>query len=273
MLKIGTFSKLCRVPIKTLRYYDEIGLLAPMQIDPSTGYRLYAIEQVQRLNRILVLKDLGFNLEQIRIMLDEPLSPEALRGMLRLRQAEAARQLESTQTRLDRIAYRLRLIEQENQMPDYEVVLKTSGPMRVAALRRILPEYGHFGELYQALTNALARAGVAPAGPAISIGHDEEYKESEVDMEAAVEIEEGAGPAGTELATRTLPAEMVAATIHRGAYNELSAAYTALMAWIRANGYQACGPNREIYLQGPGEGRVPEDTITEIQIPVRKNEP
>ncbi|MBM3146155.1 MAG: MerR family transcriptional regulator, partial [Chloroflexi bacterium] len=59
MLKIGDFSKLSRVSVKTLRYYDGIGLLKPLQVDRFTAYRYYSYEQLPRLNRILALKDLG----------------------------------------------------------------------------------------------------------------------------------------------------------------------------------------------------------------------
>ena len=64
MIKIGFFSKLSQVPVKTLRYYDQIGLLKPDKIDAHTGYRYYSISQLRRLNRILALKDLGFSLDQ-----------------------------------------------------------------------------------------------------------------------------------------------------------------------------------------------------------------
>jgi hypothetical protein len=72
MMKIGDFSKLSRVSIKTLRYYDEMGLLKPISIDGSTGYRSYAASQLPRLNRILALKDLGFSLQQIGQTGDAP---------------------------------------------------------------------------------------------------------------------------------------------------------------------------------------------------------
>ncbi|MFN2147868.1 MAG: MerR family DNA-binding transcriptional regulator, partial [Anaerolineales bacterium] len=53
MIRIGDFSRLSRVSIKTLRYYDEVGLLKPAHVDSSTGYRYYLYEQLPRLNRIL----------------------------------------------------------------------------------------------------------------------------------------------------------------------------------------------------------------------------
>ncbi|HBK59780.1 MAG TPA: MerR family transcriptional regulator, partial [Firmicutes bacterium] len=88
MLKIGDFSRLSLVSVKTLRYYDELGLLKPSRVHDFTGYRYYTAEQLPRLNRILALKDLGLSLEQIGVLLNKEVSSEELRGMLRLKQAE-----------------------------------------------------------------------------------------------------------------------------------------------------------------------------------------
>ena len=88
MFKIGEFSRLVQVPVPTLRYYDEVGLLKPIEVDRFTGYRYYSADQLPRLNRILALKGLGFTLEQIAEVLAEGLSPEQMRGMFRLRHAQ-----------------------------------------------------------------------------------------------------------------------------------------------------------------------------------------
>ena len=66
MFLTGEFSKISRVSKRLLHHYDEIGLLKPAHIDPSTGYRYYSANQLSRLNRILALKDLGLSLEQMR---------------------------------------------------------------------------------------------------------------------------------------------------------------------------------------------------------------
>ena len=75
MLKIGEFAHLSQVTVRTLRYYDEIGLLRPAHVDPWTGYRYYSQDQLSRLHRILTLKDLGLSLEQIEPLLDDDLPP------------------------------------------------------------------------------------------------------------------------------------------------------------------------------------------------------
>ena len=80
MFRIGDFSRLTRVSMKTLRHYDVIGLFKPAYVDPFTDYRYYTFDQLPRLNRILALRGLGFPLENIRQMLDDNLSAEALHG-------------------------------------------------------------------------------------------------------------------------------------------------------------------------------------------------
>ena len=70
MFSIGEFARLGAVSIRTLRHYDEIGLLPPAEVDPVTGYRFYSAKQLRQLNRIVALKDLGLTLGQIRQLLD-----------------------------------------------------------------------------------------------------------------------------------------------------------------------------------------------------------
>lgn len=66
MLRIGEFSKLTGVPIRTLRYYDEIDLFKPAEIDLFTDYRYYKEEQVADLELINKLKSVGFTLDEIK---------------------------------------------------------------------------------------------------------------------------------------------------------------------------------------------------------------
>lgn len=113
MLKIGDFSKKAHVSVKTIRYYDDVGLLKPAWSDRFTGYRYYRLDQIGRLNRILALKDLGFSLDQIKYILQGDISLEELRGMIRLKHAELERHIISEQARLRRIEARLQQIERE----------------------------------------------------------------------------------------------------------------------------------------------------------------
>ncbi len=69
MFRIGEFSKLVQVSIRMLRYYDEVGLLTPAEVDKWTGHRLYSVKQIQRLNKILYLRDSGLNVSEIALAL------------------------------------------------------------------------------------------------------------------------------------------------------------------------------------------------------------
>ncbi len=266
MFKIGDFSKLSRVSVKALRYYDELGLLEPARVDDSTGYRYYAAGQLPRLNRILAFKDLGFSLEQIAELLDERLPPAQLRGMLLMKQAEIRQRMQSENALLQRVEARLQLIEQEESMSTHDVVIKQVEPALVASVRDTLPSYPEVGRLIGEVYAYLGSLGMG--GMCGALWYDPEYKERDVDGEGVVFIDRPV-PASGRVKVYTLPAETMACLVHHGSYRTLMQAYGALVPWIEANGYTITGPNREIYLQG-GDRQDDESYVTELQFPVEK---
>jgi predicted transcriptional regulator YdeE/DNA-binding transcriptional MerR regulator len=273
MLKIGDFSKLAQVSVKTLRHYGRLGLLKPAWVDRFTGYRYYSLDQLPRLNRVLALKDLGFSLEQIGELLREDLPIDELRGMMRLKRAEMERHIQAEQARLARIEARLMQIERGGAMPAYEVVLKPVLPQRVVGIRDVVVGYHDmerlFGELYAYLrTHATT---VEPIEPGIAIYYDAEYLDRGIDAEAAVPLLKSL-PASPRTIVHELPGvENMACAISRGGPQSetLPEARNALTAWIEANGYRVVGPNRDVYLERQ-ESRPATDTVTEVQFPVQR---
>ena len=162
MLKIGEFSKLAQVSVKTLRYYDELGLLRPDWVDRYTGYRYYALQQLPRLNRILALRELGFSLVQIAHLLREDLPPSELQRLMKLRQVELEHQVQAEQARLARVAARLRQIELEGRQPRYEVLVKPVQPCQVAGIRDTIAGYGDIGSLVGELRSYLQGRASTP---------------------------------------------------------------------------------------------------------------
>ena len=132
MISIGDFARLGRVSVRMLRHYDTLGLLRPEYVDPNSGYRFYRPAQLRRLNRIVALKDLGLRLDQVRAIIDEQVTGDQLRAMLRLRQAELEAQILDGRHRLARVQARLRLIDAEETMTYPDVITKTV-PTTVAA--------------------------------------------------------------------------------------------------------------------------------------------
>jgi effector-binding domain-containing protein len=270
MFKIGEFSKLSLVPVKTLRYYDEIGLVRPEHVDRFTGYRYYTAEQLPRINRVLAFKDLGFALEQVAQLLDGDLSPEHMRAILAMKQAELERRVQDEQERLARVAWRLSQIQQEGTMPTHEMVIKQVEPQLVAAVRDTVPHYPDVGRLINEVYAHLGRAGAHGTTCAV-VYHDGEYREQDVDAEGVVFLEKPVA-AGERVKIYELPAATVASTVHHGGYSGLTGAYRELMGWISASGYTIVGPEREIYHRGPATpgDQNDADCVTEIQFPVEK---
>ena len=269
MLKIGDFSCLSQVSIKTLRYYDERGLLSPASIDPETGYRFYSASQLSRLHRILALRDFGFSLEQIATCLKETVTAEQMRGMLLLRQAEQQLRVEEESDRLGRLESRIRLIEQETSMSQ-EVVLKRVPKQWVASVRETIANYPSVPSLYQRVVHGLG-AGMAQQIMSFAIWHDPEYKESDIDAEAGFYLHQ---PVEGAEAVRVyeLPEVTVASIIHTGPYRRLKEAYDALLRWISSNGYQISAPPRELYVHVTMPVTVDDESyVTEIQVPIGKS--
>jgi DNA-binding transcriptional MerR regulator/predicted transcriptional regulator YdeE len=277
MIKIGEFSKLVQVPVATLRYYDQVGLLKPVAIDQWSGYRFYSASQLPRLHRILALKGLGFSLEQIGAVLDEGLTPEQIRGMLRLRHAQISQQLADAQIQLREVEVRLDQIEREDQLPRYDVMLKHVQPTLVALVRAILPGHSDSGSLFGEVYDAIGEHVPAALGPhpgqggqTMVLWYDTEFKDREVDGAAAF-ILRCPVPERGRMRVQELPAATMATTVHHGSYATLGQAHEAILTWIDANGYRIAGPDREVYLYNSTPIRLDDPSyVTELQYPVEK---
>jgi DNA-binding transcriptional MerR regulator len=255
MFKIGEFSRLGRVSIRMLRHYDQLGLLAPSQTDPFTGYRYYSADQLPRLNRILALRDLGFSLEQIAGMLDDNLTTEQLLGILKVKRAEVEGQLVLERQKLDRLEARIRQISSPQTYDTFDVILRDTEPLLVAACREAAPDDEHIQQMFDRLEVYVAQFDGARADkPPLSIYYDNEYRDKDMDVEVAVPLAY-AIPDTEQIRVRELPRlSGVASVVHVGEYSTIYLAYNALLAWIEAHQFQMTGPIREIYIRYGAEG-------------------
>lgn len=276
MLKIRDFARLGEVSMTTLRYYDEIGLLKPVRVDPETGYRFYTVDQLPYLHRILALKDLGLGLAQIVEILNKGVSSEALQGMLQLRRADLQQHIRAEQEQLARIEARLKYLEQGGDVPAYEVILKSVKPTTAVSLRLSWAEIARKEEYASALLDLAKQHDVKPLDYLTVFYHEsgdgganESKDELEItlpvhpyDADTLVERSEG------RLTRSELPAvPRMASTLHRGSPYNLFEVLQALGNWMEANGYTIIGPSRGVHLQR--EGSL-DDYLTEIQFPVEK---
>ncbi|MBN2086229.1 MAG: MerR family transcriptional regulator [Anaerolineales bacterium] len=273
MLRIGDFSRIARVSVQTLRYYDDLGLLNPIEVDRFTGYRYYAFDQLPRLHRILALKDLGLTLEEIARLLQNEPSTEQLMGMLRLKEIELKERVDEELHRLERVRSRLRQMDEEQIMPNYEVVLKKLDPQKVAGVRGKIPSYPEQFPLWHELGALLSEKKIPTSGACLTLYYSEE---PDIDAEVCEPVARDYPDAGS-VKFHTLPAvEQAACVVHHGPFTTIGDAYGFLAKWIEASGYECIGPVREVYLRSPkqeeGEHANQNDpeTVTEIQFPVKK---
>jgi effector-binding domain-containing protein len=223
-----------------------------------------------QLHRIVALKEMGLSLEEIARLLRDDISIVHILDLLHVKQDEQKRKLEVEAERLKRVEDWLVDVEKEGKMPDYEIVIKKIAPQKVVSLRKVIPDYGHIGELFQKLDPYLAKSGGQMMGPPMVIYYDEGFKDKDADVELIFPVLKDI-PSKGEIVCKELPGvERVAATIHKGAYNKVGSAYTALGKWIETNGYQTVGPCREIYFTDPRANTPLNEYITEVQMPIVK---
>ena len=266
MYGIGTVARLAQVSVRTLRHYDDLGLLKPARVDPLTGYRHYTPDQVLRLHRILVLRDLGMPLSEIGQLIDDDVTVEQLRGILRLRQAEARVRLAAQTEQLRRVEIRLAQLE-EGPVADYDVIVKRLEPMRVIALSENLAgaeEIGAAcGRMYPRLHAGLAQHRVEFDGLSLALYEDTADEDLPLRLTTALRVPAGVAIEGDGLTTIDVPAvERAATTVVRGAPDRFPDAFRALHEWIDRAGEQATSFERELYIDCDG----PRDTwVTELE--------
>lgn len=280
MFKIGEFSRFSRVSVKMLRHYDELGLLKPAWVDPDTNYRYYSADQLSRLNRIVALKDLGFRLEQIGVILDGAVSVEQIRGMLKLRREELAQVLRETAVQLNQVETRLKQLEQSEAVPLSEVVLRAVSPQMMAAIRQTIHQDSRtITDLFEELETYVAQYKARASLPPLLIYHDAEFAEQSEDVEVMVPIEKPVPTNGRFTIHELTGHDTVATLIHTGRYDGLPHAFAQLLRWIEHNQYTIIGPTRELYLRfGASQHAytLPDvyltqnaaEFVTELQIPV-----
>jgi DNA-binding transcriptional MerR regulator len=287
MLKIGEFAQLSQVTVKTLHYYDEVGLLKPAQIDPFTNYRYYTVEQLPRIHRIMALKELGLSLEQIGLMLDEDLPAEQIGGMLRLLQAQTQQQIRETQQKLAMIAFRLHLIEAEADFPELDVVVKPLEAMHSLSVFVPRPPtldaaYQQMGTVANALRKAIQDGRIHSTGKGIDKFYGDTILESTALTYERHELLHGVTETQADIEIKGIghffvkeePAVAAAVTLMLSAVDQghLAAVEkaTLLRRWAVAQGYKTADYIRFFNYRGPLQTLNRDEFVFEAQLPVEK---
>jgi DNA-binding transcriptional MerR regulator len=274
VFRIGDFSRIARVSCRLLRYYDELGLLKPAIVGRETGYRFYSASQLSRLNRILVLKELGLSLEQIGRIIDDNVSPTELRAMLLIRRTDVEQAVAAESDRLRQIEARIAQIDSEGQLAVDDVIIRPEPAHRILTVRTTLPSFSAAREVIRQLVQHVPRqVPKATLGPLIAIAHSPEFEPDTLDVELGYVLNGGLdAPArladGTAMQVRELPgAERMAACVRVGPPEQAHLITAKIGQFVEAQGCSLAGPSREVFLQPPRVDRM-EDAVVEMQFPI-----
>lgn len=262
MLSIGMFAQIGQVTHRMLRHWDTAGLLTPAHVDPYSGYRSYDPSQLQRLHQIVALRDLGFGLEEISLILDQGATAGKIAELLHIRQAQVEAEHQLATQRLADVQRRLQLISKENLMSHIEIIHKPLPAVRLAAGRFTVAEQpqiaGRIGPLFdriaqslqgQSLATPIAQYNGTEDGVEVIAGYATSAQ-SLVDVEV-IELPE-------------VPEAICG--VHLGSMDTIHESWQAVHEEVLARGLVPTGPCREVYVRAVSEDQA--DWVTELQQPV-----
>lgn len=272
LFKISEFSKLSRIPLQTLRYYDQIGLLKPAKTDELSGYRYYSAEQMLKINRIVIFKELGFTLQQISELFQEDISAEQIRGMLKLKESEIERQLNIELAKLSRVKERMQLVECEGKMDkEQEIVVKRVEFMHMVTYSSMgtVDDIPNLFDIFDGLLDSRIRSVLS--GPRTVLWNVSSSTAHEFELEAGYVVKSEALRLPEHLRFRSLPPVTMATMLFRSDSVYSETACLNLAEWIEQQGFRIRGDHsgREFYVPLPGNPGV---NLIEIQIPIEGNE-
>lgn len=265
LYKIGLFSKMNKVTIKTLRHYDELGLLRPAYIEPFTGYRYYSSEQLPILYKILALRDMGFTLEEIKQVQEG----SSERSLLQHKKVEIMKKIAEETMKLSQVECYLSGKQLDS---DYHILVKELPEVIVASMRTIIPNYDALFYVVPPMGEEMERLGCVCAVPeyCFNIYHDGEYKDHDIDVEVCEAVTEKKADSDKITFKVIQRVEKAACVLHKGPYRDFPKAYNAVLRWVEENGYEIIDNPRESYIDGVWNKDREEDWLTEIQFPIAK---
>lgn len=272
MLSIGEFSNICKVSAKTLRYYAEIGLILPDEINPENGYRYYSIEQLETMLFINRLKSYNFSLEEIKTILEsEESQDEKLYLELTRKKKEIEKQVQEYEKTLGQLDDDISNLKHGKSIMSYlesiDVQLVEVPMMYLLFIRKMVYECEFteaYGNCYSKLFRRIADDKLTILAPPMVLFHSAEFSHLGLDTEFAVPVKEYV------TGTRDFHPGLCLKTILYGSYSNLPSVYAKQREWAEKEGYESNNALFEVYVTDPSQVSNESEIITEIYYPVKK---
>jgi DNA-binding transcriptional MerR regulator/effector-binding domain-containing protein len=265
LFSIGEFSKITGLPVKTLRFYHERGLLNPLHVDPGSGYRAYDQRNAETARAIVALREYGFGLDDISEILRDHSDEADIVSFLEQRKRSLHERIANDRelvSRIDQIIQRETEARIMSQQTVYPVEEKTLPSILIGGIRT-KGRYQDCGKVFSRLGRSLGRY---ISGKFLCLYYDGEYRDEDADFEPCTPISKLVNIDGID--ARELSGGRCVSVIHRGPYDELGRSYERALRYVKEHRYETLLPTREVYLKGPGiifKGN-PRKYLTEIQI-------
>ena len=264
LYKIGMFAAMNHITVKTLRFYEEQGLLMPALIHPETGYRYYTLSQMAVLHQITALKLAGFTLEEITHInsgADE-------KAVLLKKKSELLAKISDLTKQIAVVDGYLSKRKTGLSAP---VLIKNIPETTVAFMQIRLESYDRLFDRMPEMGALMEKAGCECALPEYCFTNYLEpgYKDGDIPVEICESVVEAKKETG-ELRFKTLPEIRAACVFHKGSYRTFSESYEAVLRYIEENGYEIAGEIRESYIDGIWNKDDESQWLSEIQVPVKR---
>ncbi|MFW7189932.1 MerR family transcriptional regulator [Lysinibacillus sp. BNK-21] len=280
MYSIGKFSKICNIPIKTIRYYSDIGLLKPSYIDPVTNYRYYDYDKIQIMKKIMLLKSCQFSLTTINEFINSSEQVQ-LKNIL-------AYKIEELENRKEQISKQIKELKRLDMQIDKEVPIipgpflsdcyieNREGILVYTIREKIKVQF--IDGLVKNLFDRVYAFNLMITGKLMAIFHERESSQKEADIELLLPVEDTNKIDGC----RILSSGIYACITVKGPYSELDEGYKKLKSWIFEQNLTQIEKEVEIYEEGlvpanfnirelrPDLNRHPSEFVTKICMPVIK---
>ncbi len=276
---IGKASSICDVPIKTLRYYDQIGLLVPQYRKADSGYRYYEHTQLLTLHIIRKLRLLGISLKDIQQIISN-CDCAAMERCVVSRMNQISQNIQEMQEQLsigEKLLQRLKtgnifLQIKENQDQNDLIQIEKIPVSNVISTRKIKLNYQNSDvsiDRWSELIELAKKHNLKTTGSIILTYHNkplEQFYNKDCDLESCIQVEEL--KTGNEF--KQFGGFLAATAIHIGKNEEIIQTHVKAIRWLKQQGYMIDGPISEEYIVSPIDVSDEDQHITKIIIPIKK---
>lgn len=270
-LSIGEFARLRNITTETLRHYDRIGLLKPIEVDKKTGYRYYSILQEEKLGTIKELRQLEMSIDEIKMYFDNRNLKQSV-SILKDKQSQLKKKIKELQNLEESISEKIQHLEHISQVSNFEdIVIKEIQGRKIIAFDKPIKNDIDLSYAFPELENTLKE--ISPIVGSNRIGLIINQKDIELNegLESVILflfIKDKGNI--DEKYIRKIPKGIYACKYYKGSIWSTNDDIRKTAKYIKKKGYRVCGDILQIVQIDISVTDQKEESLFEIQIPIKR---